>query len=258
MDGKQQELLMTNYEAVDSIVNTIAAKFSREYASSAGRKEMFDEFRSFAWLQAVVAMSRFNEDVGCSVTTYLGGHLWGRVARYVPTYLSMRQMEEIDPEVIPESSLVEDGEQWKDTCNANPWQCRPDQMLECKERNRLRKRLFRMYGNSVREACADSDAELMSNAERQRLFRRRRRVVSDMRACVRRDRGLFSKNRSDISVTLTHSQVFRAVVRREAAEEQGSQDSSVLEAVGEMPPSPVSQLADTVTKESEDTALEGA
>ena len=252
MDGKQQELLMTHYASVDSIVNTIAAKFSREYASNAGRKEMFDEFRSFAWLQAVVAMSRFDERVGCSVTTYLWGHLWGRVARYVPTYLAMRTMEEIDPELVPESSLVEDGENWKDTWNANPWQCRPDQMLEYKERIRLRKRLFRKYGNSVREACADPDTEMMSNAERQRLFRRRRRVISDMRACMRRDRGLFSKNRSEISLTLTHSQVFRAVVQRESAESSPSSASNCI--VGETPPSSAEQIPDVRAEKSEDSA----
>ncbi|MBQ1267154.1 MAG: hypothetical protein IIY06_10445 [Proteobacteria bacterium] len=215
MDKKQQDVLMKHYAAVNSIVNMIASRFSRKYASSAGRKEMFDEFRSFAWLQVVLAMSRYDEGMGCSVTSFLWSQIWGRVARYVPTYLAMRRMDEIEPNVMPEASLVEDGENWKNTWHADPWRCRPDQVLEYKERMRLRRRLYRYYGNDMRDAYAVSECEQMSNAERQKMFRRRQRMVSEMRMCLGRDRGYFSKYRSDVNLALTASQVFQAVTSKE-------------------------------------------
>ena len=212
MNQKQQEVLMKNYGAVEKIVNMVASKFSRQYASRAGRKEMFDEFRSFAWLQVVMAMSRFDDNVGCSVSTFLWGQLWGRVGRYVPTYLSMRQMETVEAAITPEASVVEDGENWKDTWHASPWLCRPDQVLEYKERLRQRRRILSLHAKDMREVCAESEVPMMSNAERQRMFRRRQRAVSNMRTSLGNDKGYFSKFRSDVEQALSHSQVYAAIM----------------------------------------------
>ena len=203
MNARQEEILVENYASISSLVSSIASRISRRYVAVLSQTELHEELVGYGWLQVMLNMEGYDERRGCAVTTFLWERLRGRVARYAVRYVRFRLMDEVEAEVVPESSAQSDSEEWKNSLCVNPWINGPDQALECHEREKAKRILSECYTEGY-EACLEGRAvdgkvrRRMSVNERQTKYRMRKRALEMFSTIVDRESNLLRADRTEV------------------------------------------------------------